>query len=99
MQAPWYLQCRVLVRSLLAKVHQYPSHLRVQGERLKIKGGRRGLGLGKSSGGYQSEGRGLMRGGNMVFMGLIILLLVAAGDFYQSYSAILVQEPEGEQRE
>jgi hypothetical protein len=96
MQAPWYLQCRVLVRSLLAKVYQYPSHLRVRGERLKIKGGRHGLGLGKSSGGYQSEGRDLMRGGDM---GLIILLLVAAGYFYQRYSAILVQEPEGEQRE
>lgn len=99
MQAPWYLQCRVLVRSLLAKVYQYPSHLRVRGERLKIKGGRHGLGLGKSSGGYQSEGRDLMRGGDMVFMGFIILLLVAASYFYQRYSAILVQEPEGEQRE
>lgn len=35
----------------------------------------------------------------MVFMGFIILLLVAASYFYQRYSAILVQEPEGEQRE
>jgi hypothetical protein len=79
MSAPWYPQRRVLVRSLLAKVYQCPSHLRVRRERLKIREGRRGLGFGKSSGGYQSEGRGLMRSADMIFTGLIILLLVIVG--------------------